>query len=68
MNNTEWIKQQTLACYQAVKEGNAEPIEMYNRVVELNIKLVHTVLAKYKPYTEDQFQIGCMGLLSASRN
>ena len=65
--NTEWIKQQTIACYKAIKEGNAEPIEMYNRVVELNIKLVHTILAKYKPYTEDQFQIGCMGLLSASR-
>ena len=46
MNNTEWIKQQTIACYKAIKEGNAEPIEMHNRVVELNIKLVHTVLAK----------------------
>lgn len=67
MNNIEWIKQQTLTCYQAIKEGYAEPIEMYNKVVELNFRLVYTVLAKYKPYTEDQFQIGCMGLLSASR-
>lgn len=65
--NVEDIIQKTLDCYRAVEEGLADKIAMANRVVELNIKLVSRVLSKYKPYTDDQFQIGCMGLINASR-
>ena len=66
--NTEWIKQRTLEYYQALKEGTeTDKITICNKVVELNIKLVSHVLSKYKPYTEDQFQIGCIGLINAAR-
>lgn len=66
--NTEWIKQKTLEYYQALKEGTeTDRIAICNKVVELNIRLVSTVLNKYKPYTEDQFQIGCIGLINAAR-
>lgn len=66
--NTEWIKQKTIECYQALKGGDEiDRIMICNKVVELNIKLVTVVLNKYKPYTDDQFQIGCIGLINAAR-
>lgn len=66
--NTEWIKQKTKEYYQALLEGTeTDKIAICNKVVELNIRLVSRVLNKYKPYTEDQFQIGCIGLINAAR-
>ena len=41
-------------------------IQIRNRVVELNIRLVSQVLKKYKPYTADNFQNGCLGLIQAA--
>ena len=38
-----------------------------NELVEINIRLVSHILQKYRPYTEDQVQIGCIGLINASR-
>lgn len=37
-----------------------------NKIVELNIKLVTHIVMKYTPYTDDQFQIGCIGLIMAA--
>lgn len=37
-----------------------------NQIVQLNLPLVTTVLKKYRPYNEDQFQIGCLGLIKAA--
>ena len=37
-----------------------------NEIVTLNICLVTTVLKKYKPYTDDDFQTGCIGLITAT--
>lgn len=37
-----------------------------NKVVELNLRLVPHVLKKYRPYTEDQMQIGYIGLIIAA--
>lgn len=66
--NTEWIKETTLNYYRALQEGTeTDKISVCNKVVELNIKLVSRVLSKYRPYTEDQFQIGCIGLINAAR-
>lgn len=46
---------------------NQDDIQLVrNRIVELNIKLVSQVLKKYKPYSEDQFQNGCIGLIIAA--
>jgi RNA polymerase sigma factor (sigma-70 family) len=36
-----------------------------NQIVELNLRLVNHILKKYKPYTEDQYQVGCIGLVLA---
>ena len=37
-----------------------------NQIVELNLRLVPHVLKKYKPYTDDQMQIGYIGLIVAA--
>lgn len=37
-----------------------------NQIVQMNLPLVSTVLRKYRPYNEDQFQIGCIGLIKAA--
>lgn len=66
--DTEWIKTKTMEYYKALAEGTeTDKIGICNIVVELNIRLVSTVLKKYSPYTEDQFQIGCIGLINAAR-
>lgn len=66
--NTEWIKETTINYYRALQAGTeTDKILVCNKVVELNIKLVSRVLSKYRPYTEDQFQIGCIGLINAAR-
>lgn len=36
-----------------------------NMIVEENLRLVAHVLKKYRPYTDDQYQAGCMGLIVA---
>lgn len=36
-----------------------------NMIVECNLRLVAHVLKKYRPYTDDQYQAGCMGLIVA---
>lgn len=54
--------------YRALKEitDKDEQIKIRNRVVELNIRLVSQVLKKYRPYSEDNFQNGCLGLIQAA--
>jgi len=36
-----------------------------NTIVEENLKLVSHVLKKWRPYSDDQYQAGCMGLIVA---
>ncbi len=36
-----------------------------NQIVELNLRLVAHMLKKYKPYTDDHYQAGCIGLILA---
>jgi len=38
-----------------------------NEIVEINIRLVSHVLSKYRPYDDDMFQLGCLGLIIASK-
>jgi RNA polymerase sigma factor (sigma-70 family) len=48
-------------------EGNKEQEQICrNEIVELNIKLVPHVLKKYKPFGDDEFQMGCLGLIIAT--
>jgi DNA-directed RNA polymerase specialized sigma subunit len=61
-------KQKTMELFEKIKlvPGTDEAIQMRNQVVTINLPLVSTVLKKYRPYTEDQFQIGCVGLIKAA--
>lgn len=54
--------------YQALEQitDPDDRIQIRNRVVELNVRLVSQVLKKYRPYTEDNFQNGCLGLIQAA--
>jgi len=39
-----------------------------NEIIELNIRLVPHVLKKYKPFGDDEFQMGCIGLIVATNS
>lgn len=51
--------QKSTAATPAVRE------RVRNEIIVLNMPLVTTVLRRYIPYTEDQFQVGCIGLIKA---
>lgn len=55
---------ETTRLYLAKNSGNE--IDIRNRVVEVNLKLVSHVLKKFKPYSDDQYQIACIGLIKAA--
>lgn len=67
MSSIEEIKNRTLVLFVRMHNTDAEASRTYyrNEIVTLNMPLVSTVLKKYKPYTEDQFQVGCIGLIKA---
>ena len=46
-------------------QDKGETILVRNKIVELNLRLVPHVLKKYRPYTDDQLQIGYIGLILA---
>lgn len=64
----EQYAQKTAELYKKIKQLSDQDdiIKLRNQVVELNLRLVTEVLKKYKPYTADQFQIGCIGLIKAA--
>lgn len=67
MNATEEIKVKTMALFAKRQEATSTEKKTYyrNEIVMHNMPLVTTVLKKYRPYTEDQFQVGCIGLIKA---
>lgn len=65
------IMARTKECFvemdKAKKSNNeARRREFRNEVIEMNIRLVPHMLKKYRPYTDDQYQAGCIGLLKAA--
>ncbi len=67
MKKEQYIqKTQEIYARMALIEDENARIQLRNRVVELNMPLVSEVLKKYKPYTADQYQVGCMGLIRAA--
>lgn len=67
MNSQDYINRtnELYAQIESVTDEN-ERIILRNKVVVLNMPLVSQVLKKYKPYNEDNFQDGCLGLISAA--
>lgn len=57
--------ERTQDLFKKIKEDSDSKLWYRNQIVEINMKLVSHVLKKYKPYTDDQFQTGCMGLILA---
>ena len=67
----EYIIKTTVQIFEYLEKSATilEPSEykaQRNRIVDLNILLVSTVLKKYKPYSQDMFQEGCIGLIKAA--
>lgn len=65
---TEEYKKKTDELFAKIKQlkDPNDIIYVRNQIVQLNLPLVTTVIKKYRPYTEDQFQIGCLGLIKAA--
>jgi RNA polymerase sigma factor (sigma-70 family) len=57
--------EETNKLFYKIKVDPENKIWYRNCIVEKNIKLVPTVLRKYMPYTDDQYQAGCLGLIIA---
>jgi RNA polymerase sigma factor (sigma-70 family) len=51
--------------FKLMKEDPDKALLYRNEIVELNLRLVSHVLKQYRPYTDDQYQAGCMGLIIA---
>lgn len=67
MSHKEEIMIRTRELFEKMKNSSGDAqINYRNQIVSLNIPLVTTVLKKYKPYTDDQFQVGCLGLIKAA--
>lgn len=60
------LVQRTVELYEELARVPEKHQEIRNEIVELNIKLVPHILQKYKPYTEDMYQEGCIGLIKAA--
>ena len=55
----------TMELLKKMKTDEYQSLLYRNKVVEYNLRLVAHVLKKYRPYTDDQYQAGCMGLILA---
>lgn len=68
MSTIEEIKNKTMSLFARMHDTDSSEKRIYfrNEIVTLNMPLVTMVLKKYKPYTEDQFQVGCIGLIKAT--
>lgn len=65
-----YLRDRTAQLFEVMEmcEGNEEQIQLCrNEIIELNIRLVPHVLKKYKPFGDDEFQLGCLGLIIATR-
>jgi RNA polymerase sigma factor (sigma-70 family) len=64
------LQERTLKLFQVIEmcRDNKEQVQVCrNEIIELNIRLVPRVLQKYKPFGDDEFQLGCLGLIVATR-
>jgi RNA polymerase sporulation-specific sigma factor len=57
--------ERTTELFEKRQQHPEEAVWYRNCIVEENIRLVNHVLKQYKPYTQDQFQAGCIGLIVA---
>ncbi len=57
--------EKTLKLFEKMEKNPENKLYYRNLIIEENIKLVPHVLRRYRPYTDDQFQAGCLGLIVA---
>jgi RNA polymerase sigma factor (sigma-70 family) len=64
------LQYRTTQLFQVIEmcKDNEEQVQICrNEIIELNIRLVPHVLKKYRPFGDDEFQLGCLGLIIATR-
>lgn len=57
--------EKTNRLFEKMKNDKDNKVLYRNEIVELNLRLVAHILKKYRPYNDDQYQAGCMGLILA---
>jgi len=62
------IGRRTKELYELIEFDPRNKQTYQNEITEINIKLVSHMLRKFNPYTEDDFQHGCLGLIVATRS
>lgn len=60
------LKKRTAQLFELIAFDPANTQIYRNEIIELNIRLVSHVLKKYRPYGDDEFQLGCIGLIIAT--
>ena len=60
------LKQRTTQLFELIAFDPKNTQIYRNEIIELNIRLVPHVLKKYKPFGDDEFQMGCIGLIIAT--
>jgi len=71
MEDMQYLQCRTAQLFEIISmcEGNEEQMQLCrNEIIELNIRLVPHILKKYKPFGDDEFQMGCLGLILATRS
>ena len=53
-------------CAAMTEATDNDRIQLRNQIIDMNLKLVSHILKKYKPYSDDDFQNGCLGLIQAA--
>ena len=59
------ITEKTEELFRLMEKNPSNKLWYRNLIVEHNIKLVSHVLKQFRPYTDDQYQAGCLGLIVA---
>ena len=65
------LKNRTAQLFELIAFGakNERNVQLYrNEIIELNIRLVPHILKRYKPFGDDEFQMGCIGLIIATNS
>ena len=71
LSDIDYIKERTQQLFSIIElcTYDQEYVKMcQNDIIELNIKLVSHILKKCKPFGDDEFQTGCLGLILATHS
>ena len=67
MNEVVVRNKQLFEILEMTREDRVSYSACLNEIIENNMRLVSHVLKKYRPFGEDEFQTGCVGLIKAAQ-